>query len=896
MTQNVLYCWTFADVELDEARWQLSIRGNPVELEHKPLGVLQYLLRHSGEVVTKQELIEEVWNGRVVVEAVLTNAIGKLRRALGDMADLVATVPRVGYRLEAAVRRRQVEFLPKASLLAAGDRVPRRPHWCLEQMLARRDDGEVWLSRHVKTDQLRVFKFSLDGRRLPSLKREVTVSRLLERAQGANPGRVKVIDWDFEQLPCFVELEYGGISLDQCQPALNELPLAERLELFIGAVDVVAAAHAVGVLHRDLKPANLLMREEPEGRRLCVADFGSSVFEHGALDALGISRLGLTASVNSTVDGGTPLYLAPEVVAGAAPTIKSDIYALGVTLYQLVVGDFRRPLSAGWEADITDPLLRQDIALAANGDPQRRFTSAAEFASSLRQLEQRHEQDAVQALVRERIAVAERRAVLARNRRPWLLASLALLASGALASSVMWWRAEQQREVAQQQAARADGVVRFLSNDLIGAINPGGSSYERTPTIKDMLDYASEHADQRFPDDAATRGTLHAALGGSWRTLGDRDRSEVHLRAAVRDYSQAFGEDSEPALKARYDLVSTLSYSQKFDEAGELLEQSDAKARAHLVDGDGVAFAAALARSMWNVQQQRLEPAEKALKQAEQLRQQLYPDDVLSAAKLRINLSDIILRQGRPQEVMDMLRATLADEAYDSGRIGDIYVSALRLNLARALRNLGRNDEALPLAKAAAETSERVLGPNQYQTLVQLSAVANIHSLSGDCPSGLQVMRTVRQRMADHFGADKQATLVETGNLADMEYECGDRQAGIDYLLRAERSLREHHGGDGNVHAQVFRFNRAQMLLDMKRYPEALQALEGLDPALLMAGDSRRGWEHRLAAVRGQALLLEGKTAEGHALLAKAVPELIALGSEDQDMIRELTTLMKSAP
>src|SRR5690606_28723635 len=73
------WCWTFGEAEFDEGRWQLRVRGEPVDLERRPLEVLQYLLRHAGEAVTKDELLAAAWSGRVVVEAVLTNAIGKLR-------------------------------------------------------------------------------------------------------------------------------------------------------------------------------------------------------------------------------------------------------------------------------------------------------------------------------------------------------------------------------------------------------------------------------------------------------------------------------------------------------------------------------------------------------------------------------------------------------------------------------------------------------------------------------------------------------------------------------------------------------------------------------------------------------------------------------------------------
>ena len=90
-------------------------------------------------------------------------------------------------------------------------------------------------------------------------------------------------------------------------------------------------------------------------------------------------------------NSGTPLYLAPEVAAGQSATIRSDVYALGVTLYQFLVGDFSRPLAPGWEQDIDDALLRQDIADAANGDPARRLDSATALAERIRSLATRHE-------------------------------------------------------------------------------------------------------------------------------------------------------------------------------------------------------------------------------------------------------------------------------------------------------------------------------------------------------------------------------------------------------------------------------------------------------------------------------------------------------------------------
>ena len=92
--------WRFAGCEFDELRRELRVQGAIVELEAKPLDVLRQLVLRGGEVVTKEELLEAVWPGLVVVDASLATAVSKLRKALGDSdACLVLTVPRVGYRL-----------------------------------------------------------------------------------------------------------------------------------------------------------------------------------------------------------------------------------------------------------------------------------------------------------------------------------------------------------------------------------------------------------------------------------------------------------------------------------------------------------------------------------------------------------------------------------------------------------------------------------------------------------------------------------------------------------------------------------------------------------------------------------------------------------------------------
>ena len=105
------HLWRFGDCEFDELRYELRRAGKVVELERKPLDLLVYLLEHAGEAVRKEELLEAVWPGVLVVDSSLATAVSKLRKALGEQ-EIVQTVPKVGYRICVAVESTSPRSIP----------------------------------------------------------------------------------------------------------------------------------------------------------------------------------------------------------------------------------------------------------------------------------------------------------------------------------------------------------------------------------------------------------------------------------------------------------------------------------------------------------------------------------------------------------------------------------------------------------------------------------------------------------------------------------------------------------------------------------------------------------------------------------------------------------------
>ena len=204
----------------------------------------------------------------------------------------------------------------------------------------------------------------------------------------------KVLDWNFDAPPFFLASEYteGGSLADWAQAVggIGVVALETRLELVAQVAEALAAAHSVGVLHKDVKPRNVLVAEDQDGNpKARLTDFGVALVRDRSV-LLG-RDFTVTGFTGATADGdrggsGTRLYAAPEVLEGRTPTTLADIYALGVMLYQVVVGDLERALAPGWERDVAEDLLREDIGLCVEGRPERRLQNAVLLAERLRGL------------------------------------------------------------------------------------------------------------------------------------------------------------------------------------------------------------------------------------------------------------------------------------------------------------------------------------------------------------------------------------------------------------------------------------------------------------------------------------------------------------------------------
>ena len=255
--------WRFGAVELDERLAALRVAGQAVPIDRSSYDILLALLRHSGEVVTKDELLDAGWPGRVVSENSLAKAVSRLRQALGDDAAALRVVHGYGYRLTAAVRCEAPEDTaveppqPWPAGLQPGDPLPQRPGWHLERPIGQGATGVIWLAAGAGGEQ-RAVKFAHGEDGLRGLKREIALSRYLRSVRADFTAVAPVLGWNLAQVPYFVEFPWyrDGSLRDwaESRGGLANVPIAERLQLAIHLCEAVAALHEVGIIHRDLKP------------------------------------------------------------------------------------------------------------------------------------------------------------------------------------------------------------------------------------------------------------------------------------------------------------------------------------------------------------------------------------------------------------------------------------------------------------------------------------------------------------------------------------------------------------------------------------------------------------------------------------------------------------------
>ena len=456
----------------------------------------------------------------------------------------------------------------------------------VERLLGEGGMGVVYLAERSDLHSRAAVKVLRDAWLSPQ-RRERFAAEQRMLAQLNHPGIARLYDaGTLDDGTPWIAMEHvNGVSLTEyCRE--HECSLRERLRLFREVCDAVGHAHRHLIVHRDLKPSNIMVT--PEGT-VKLLDFG--IAKQLEPDLLGdLTRTGMRAM--------TPGYAAPEQLLGEPIGVHTDIYTLGVVLYELLAGrlpfDVSRstPEAAAELISTHAPERPSSVARATTGVL---VASAAEWAdldvlclSAMRPDAQRRYQT-VEALARDvdhflrgqpldarPDGVGYRLAKFTRRHRLPLATAAAVIVSFIGLASFYAIRLAGSRDAAVASAARAERVQKFTMDLLNGG--DGDQGPPDSLRVVTLLDRGVKEAPQ-LSNEPTAQADMLLTLGKAFTKLGRYDRADSLLQLALEKRRAALGADHPDVAASLIALAELREADSKFPEAEQLARDALAMLR-----------------------------------------------------------------------------------------------------------------------------------------------------------------------------------------------------------------------------------------------------------------------------------------------------------------------------
>jgi serine/threonine-protein kinase len=467
----------------------------------------------------------------------------------------------------------------------------------IQRVLGEGGMGIVYLAEREDLKTLVAIKILRDAWLSPA-RRERFASEQRTLAQLNHPSIARLYDADTLQdgTPWFVMEYVEGLSLTAyCRE--HDCSIRERLELFRQVCEAVQFAHRHAVIHRDLKPSNILVRSDGAIRLL---DFGIAK----QLEALDLSA----DQTQTELRLMTPAYAAPEQVRGERVGIYTDVYALGVVLYELLAGKVPFNLSNRTPGEAETIIVQQEpekpsAAAKTNMSPQvsgkrSRFASQAQWAdldvlcltTMHKDIQRRYR--SVEGLIRDvdHYLKGEPLEALPDNlryrfgkfiRRNRRAVGTAAMVSLFIVGLVIFYtlRLATAWNAAQAEAARTHRIQQFMLNLFEGGDKEAGPP--DSLRVVTMVDRGVQEA-RALDREPRVQAELFQTLGNIYEKLGKFDEAESLLQSALKQRQTLFGQDNSEVASSLVALGLLRTSQARYDEAEQMVRQALEMSRRHL--------------------------------------------------------------------------------------------------------------------------------------------------------------------------------------------------------------------------------------------------------------------------------------------------------------------------
>ncbi|HSK20714.1 MAG TPA: serine/threonine-protein kinase [Longimicrobiales bacterium] len=582
----------------------------------------------------------------------------------------------------------------------------------------------------------------------------------------------------------YLVMEYVDGEAITAYSERRELDLRSRLELFLRVCDAVQHAHASLIVHRDIKPSNILVDADGVPK---LVDFGIAKPLAGNADATALMERRLT-----------PSYASPEQIRGERVTVGTDVFSLGVLLYELLTGEqpfgaqastadqqrrvlemdppaasvaVRQRTGSAWS--VSGRALQGDldniVARSIRKEPEARYPSVRELAEDIGRYV------AGQPVLARPATISYRARKFVRRHAGAVAAAAALvlaLAGGLGATTWQARRAESARADAVTALAQANVVKDFLTG-LFQASDPRATRGSEV-TARELLERGVERADE-LADQPAVQAELLSVLARVQLQLGEY-RSAADLTARAVDVRRTLPQGVDSLLVSDMNVLgSAFDRLGQPDTAAHYFREAIALGRPVLGEQHDAVMGAMnnLATSL--ARQGLDEESQDMYRQVLELQQRVLGPDHIDNAPVYNNLGLQLTHHGQYAEAEPLMRETLRLYLAEFGE--DHPNTSFGLdNLAMMLREAGRYDEAEPFARRGLAVRRQVFGPD--------------HRFTGESLFSLGTLLALRGAPGDHVESDS----LLSAALVVYHTTLGEDHPGTAYVLHSQGVLAEAQG------------------------------------------------------------------------------------------------------